>query len=156
MLWSSIREFFLQEDGGQDVQGQSGSEEGTRESNEINNGKNIEDNVIDVEECIKHGWRYLNLKPYEVYKLTHKEFSIISKENIEVTHDRREELALAALMNSVAYRGKGEKGKLPSITELYDRNSERKANSMEDIMKQQQEAMTWLSKHKIVNKEKSN
>lgn len=154
MLWDCIREFFLQEDGGQDVQERPGDESGIRESNEVEDGDGSP-SYVDVEQCIRHGWRYLQLKPYEIYKLTFKEFCIISEENVEATHDRREELALAAVMNSVAYRGKGEKGKLPSITELYDRNSERKADSMEDVVKQQQEAISWLSNRVIINKEES-
>jgi len=74
------------------------------------------------------------------------------EENVEYTHDRREEIAMSAIMNAVASRGKGKNGTIPNLKELYNRDSEGEKESMEDIVAKQEEAINWLSNKTIVNK----
>lgn len=107
--------------------------------------------MIDVEDCVRHGWRYLRLKPYEVYELSYREFIILSQENVEMTHDEREVIAMSAIMNAVASRGKGKQGKIPDITDLYDRNRTSEPEKVDDVFEQQREAMDWLSKFKLTS-----
>ena len=87
--------------------------------------------------------------PKHVYELTHKEFCMICEEQVEVTHDQNEKQAMYAIMYAAASRGKGKKGKLPKLTDLYDRQkTEKKSNtdnSFDDAMEKQKHAQEWLS-----------
>lgn len=85
-------------------------------------------------------------------ELSHKEFIILCEENLEMTHDRREEEAMFALMYSVASRGKGKKGKLPKVHELYDRDSMKEPEKVEDVLEQQQQAIDWIRNFTIAEK----
>lgn len=110
--------------------------------------------MINVEDCVRHGWRYLRLKPYEVYELSHKEFVILSEESVEMTHDKREESAVNAIMNAVASRGKGKQGKIPEVSELYNRDKMGEPKEeVNDVMQRQVEAMEWLQNFNIVPKD---
>src|SRR5699024_10990190 len=100
------RLFFLQEDVRQDVQERPGSEETARRTDEVREDEG-RDGYIDVEKFVRHGWRYLGLLPKEVYEMTHREFSILSEENVERTHDMREQEAMYAIIYAAADRGKG-------------------------------------------------
>lgn len=74
---------------------------------------------------------------------------MLSEETVELTHDRREELALSAVMNAVSSRGKGKNGKIPSVEELYDRGKTVEPKDVKDVFEKQQEAMEWLSNFRI-------
>jgi hypothetical protein len=81
--------------------------------------------------------------------LTHKEFTIIAQENAERTHDRNEQEAMYAIMYAAAERGKGKKGKLPKISDLYNRDSlkgktEKEDNTIEDLVEKQEHTKKWL------------
>lgn len=105
--------------------------------------------MIDIDNLIKVGWRFLGLKPFEVLRLTYREFALISEENIEKTHDAHEKQAMYAIINAAASRGKGKKGTLPSVEDLYKRTSEKeeakKERTEEDIIAEQEHAREWLS-----------
>lgn len=64
-------------------------------------------------------------------------------------------MAFSAIMNAAASRGKDKKGTIHKIHELYDRNAESKPDTIEDVLKQQEEAMSWLSNKTIVPKTNS-
>lgn len=77
--------------------------------------------------------------------MTHREFTILSEENVEYTHDMREQEAMYAIMYAVASRGKGKKGEMFTVKELYDR--EDKGNpeeKVEDAVNRHEEAKDWL------------
>lgn len=95
----------------------------------------------------------MELKPSEVLDLTHKEFSMISEENVEKMHDRNEEFALHAIMSAAASRGKGKKGELPSVTDLYKRPTDEdmaKDDKTEEVLREELEhTKEWLSQFDI-------
>lgn len=95
------------------------------------------------------GWRYLDIRPDEVLSLTHKEFTILLEEQEEKNHDNNEQQAMYAIMYAAASRGKGKKGKLPKLKDLYDRDAvqgtNKKEESFEDIVEKQRQAERWLS-----------
>lgn len=82
-------------------------------------------------------------------RLTHREFVILSEENVERTHDENEREAMYALMYAVAHRGKGKRGKLPTVTELYNRDNmtsdSGSKNKAEEVIEKQRYAEEWLS-----------
>lgn len=88
----------------------------------------------------------MRLLPKHVLEMTYREFSMIAEENIERTHDENERSAMIAIMNAAASRGKGKQGKLPSISDLYERpTSEDVAiRKTEDIIEQKNHAEEWL------------
>lgn len=74
---------------------------------------------------------------------------MICEENVERTHDENEQKAMTAIMNAAASRGKGKKGKLPKVEELYKRPSadanQDKGQTVEDIRAQQEHTKEWLA-----------
>ena len=96
---------------------------------------------------MRHGWRYLGLKPNEILSMTYREFALICEENVERTHDENERAAMVAIMNAAASRGKGKNGKLPSLDDLYKRpNAEDVAKQKtEDLVEQKRHAEEWLA-----------
>lgn len=97
---------------------------------------------------MRHGWRYMDLRPEHVLRMTHKEFLMLSEESVEKTHDSNEKIAMASLMNAVSSRGKGKKGKLPKLTDLYDRDSVvggNKETEVEDKFERHKAAQDWLT-----------
>lgn len=74
---------------------------------------------------------------------------MICEENVERTHDENERSAMVAIMNAAASRGKGKKGKLPDLADLYKRPSEEEMKkapeTVEDIREQQAHTEEWLS-----------
>lgn len=91
----------------------------------------------------------MGLKPFEVLEMSYREFALISEENVEKTHDENERHAMYAIINAAASRGKGKKGTIPSVAELYKRpNSEdeaKKERTEEDIRAEQEHAQEWLA-----------
>jgi len=79
--------------------------------------------------------------------MTHREFSILCEENVKRTHDENEREAMYAIMYAVASRGKGKKGKIPELHELYKRPTDvsRAESKIEDLFEKQKEAEKWLS-----------
>lgn len=82
--------------------------------------------------------------------MTYREFVMISNANVDRTHDENERLAMTAIMNAVASRGKGKKGTIPKLEDLYKRPSEddkvKKVDTPEDLRKKQAESQAWISK----------
>jgi len=110
-----------------------------------------------VDKCIRHGWRYLGLKPMEILMCTYREFTMICEENIEKTHDQNERAAMIAIMNAAASRGKGKKGKLPKLEELYQRPTsvhEEGSKTVEDIRAEQKHTSEWLSQFDLTKLER--
>lgn len=72
---------------------------------------------------------------------------MLCEENVEKTHDFNEREAMYAIMYAAASRGKGKKGKLPSLSDLYKRpTSEDMAKiRSENLIEKQQEAERWIS-----------
>lgn len=81
--------------------------------------------------------------------MTYREFALISEENIEKTHDSHEREAMYAIINAAASRGKGKKGILPSVEDLYKRpgaeEEAKKERTEEDIKAEQEHAQEWLA-----------
>lgn len=106
------------------------------------------------------GWRFLGLKPFEVLQLTYKEFAIISEENIEKTHDENEQEALYSIMSAAASRGKGKKGKIPKVDELYKRPSDddlsNSKETEEDIRAEYEYTKEWLAQFDFSKFDKEN
>lgn len=68
------------------------------------------------------------------------------EENTELMHDDNEKNAMYAIMNAAAYRGKGKKGQLPSVSDLYKRPSEKQeVKTEQDIREMQEHTKDWLS-----------
>lgn len=101
------------------------------------------------------GWRFLDLHPNEVLALTYREFTILCEEQEEKNHDKNEQQAMYAIMYAAASRGKGKKGKLPKLKDLYDRESikgeDKKEESFEDIIEKQKHAEKWLSQFDLTD-----
>lgn len=93
--------------------------------------------------------------------MTPKEFMIVCEENVERTHDERERMALQAIYNAAASNGiqegtkKSPKTRLPSLKELYDRNSnakpEDKQAEAEHMVEQQRHTEEWLAQYDLSN-----
>lgn len=79
--------------------------------------------------------------------MTHREFVMLCEENVDRTHDFNEREAMYAIMYAAASRGKGKRGKLPEVSDLYKRPDadEIARSKAEDVFEQQQKAMEWLS-----------
>lgn len=83
--------------------------------------------------------------------MTHREFAIIGQENVERTHDENEREAMYAIMYAAASRGKGKRGKLPNVDDLYKRPSldeisgKSKEESAEDLRAKHEHTMEWIS-----------
>lgn len=108
-----------------------------------------------MDECVRKGWRYLELRPNHVYELTHREFVLLCEENAERTHDENEREAMYAIIYAAASRGKGKQGKLPSVHELYKRpENEVEASNGEDKLdpiEQQRHAEEWLAQFDLTS-----
>ena len=95
----------------------------------------------------------MDLLPDEVLALTYREFTLLCEEQEEKNHDKNEQQAMYAIMYAAASRGKGKKGKLPKLKDLYDRESvkgeRKKEESFEDIVERQKHAEQWLSQFNI-------
>lgn len=77
--------------------------------------------------------------------MTHRDFSIISEENVERSHDVLEREAFTAIMNAAASRGKGKKGELPSVKDLYNREADKTPEeTVQDAIERHEEAKDWL------------
>lgn len=78
------------------------------------------------------------------------------EESVEQTHDENERQAMYAIMNAAASRGKGKKGKIPTVKELYDRNAQGKGkkDDVEDALEQQKRAEEWLANFDLSKFEK--
>lgn len=89
----------------------------------------------------------MRLLPKHVLEMTYREFVIISEENVERTHDENERSAMIAIMNAAASRGKGKRGKLPKVDELYKRptSEEMAKERTENIIEQKNHAEDWLA-----------
>ena len=89
MQRSRSQQFFLQENSRQAIEGQSASEESTR------NAYGLTD---DCDVAIADGWRYLRLTPREIESLTPREFAILMSAENEARMDEYELLAVQAMM----------------------------------------------------------
>ena len=56
----------------------------------------------------------------------------------------REQEAFYAIMYAAASRGKGKQGKLPSVSDLYNRNGAATEEKVEDALDMQRQAYEWL------------
>lgn len=70
---------------------------------------------------------------------------MLSEENVERTHDLREQEAFYAIVYAAASRGKGKNGKLPSVTDLYNREGVPSEEKVEDALEMQKQAYDWLN-----------
>lgn len=82
--------------------------------------------------------------------MTYKEFAMISEENIERMHDTNEQETMYAIIHAAASRGKGKKGKIPEVSDLYKRPSEQDReltaeDKEEDMRDKYEHTMDWLS-----------
>lgn len=89
----------------------------------------------------------MRLLPKCVLEMTHREFTMVCEENVERTYDENERSAMIAIMNAAASRGKGKKGKLPTVDELYKRplSDEVVQEKTESLIEQKRHAEEWLS-----------
>lgn len=98
---------------------------------------------------MSHGWRYMGLQPFEILRMTYREFVLVSRSNVERTHDENERLAMLAIMSAAASRGKGKQGKIPKLEELYKRPTDeevaKKTDTVEDLREKQKHTSEWLS-----------
>lgn len=70
---------------------------------------------------------------------------MLSEENVEYTHDIREQEALFAIMYAAASRGKGKKGEMFAVEELYNRDgTSDKKETVDDALARHEEAKEWL------------
>lgn len=82
---------------------------------------------------------------------------MVSKANVERTHDENERLAMSAIMNAAASRGKGKKGEIPKLEELYKRPTTEELfekddkTKAEEVLEKQRNASEWLSQFNITN-----
>lgn len=71
---------------------------------------------------------------------------MICEENVERSHDENERAAMIAIMHAAASRGKGKKGTLPKVSDLYKRPSENEPKQTEeDIREQYEHTKEWLA-----------
>lgn len=78
--------------------------------------------------------------------MTYREFAMICEENVERSHDENERAAMIAIMNAAASRGKGKKGKLPDVKDLYKRPSEQEQKQTEqDLREHYEHTKEWLA-----------
>jgi hypothetical protein len=91
---------------------------------------------------LSDGWRYLGLKPAEVYALTHREFTILLNAQRERQYDEFEREAMFAMMYESAHRAKR-----PKASDLFKRpkNGEKDERKLEAMAKQAEHASEWLS-----------
>lgn len=89
----------------------------------------------------------MQLKPKDVLELTHKEFIMLSEENVNRTHDMNEQAAMTSIMSAAASRGKGKKGKLPSVSDLYKRPSDDSEAETEENLRQSYEDINERLSH---------
>ncbi|MBU5266301.1 hypothetical protein [Virgibacillus proomii] len=63
-------------------------------------------------------------------------------------HDENEREALYAIMYAAASRGKGKKGELPKVEDLYPRpgTEERKQQEMRDMVEEKKRTDEWLKR----------
>lgn len=63
-------------------------------------------------------------------------------------HDENEREALYAIMYAAASRGKGKKGELPKVEDLYQRPGaeERKQQEMRDMIEEKKRTDEWLKR----------
>lgn len=83
--------------------------------------------------------------------MTYREFTLVSEENVERTHDENERYAMVAIMNAAASRGKGKKGALPSLEDLYKRPTAEDITRerTESLIDKNREATEWLSQFNL-------
>jgi hypothetical protein len=88
------------------------------------------------------GWRFLGLKPSEVYALTHREFSILLKAQRERQYDEFERQAMFVMMRESAHRAKR-----PKVSDLFKRprNGEQDERELEAKAEQAEHANEWLA-----------
>lgn len=124
--------FFLQADGRESDEEESGNEESNRTASELN----------EVERAIFDGRRYLGLSAPQVLSLTPREFAIEMRAFVEANNDEYEKQALLAIWHRKAQHEKRIK-----TTDLFKRpkDEERAQKNVEDIRAKQAETMRWLS-----------
>jgi hypothetical protein len=91
------------------------------------------------------GWRYLGLKPSEVYALTHREFMLLLKAQRERQYDEFEREAQFAIMYEKAHREKR-----PKSTDLFKRPAtEQDEQTLKQKAEQAKHAAEWLAQFKF-------
>ncbi|MGF7528522.1 phage tail assembly chaperone [Bacillus paralicheniformis] len=96
------------------------------------------------------GWRYLQMKPEDVYALTPREFHILIQAQTERNGDELERKAFEAIMREKAHREKN-----PKPSDLYKRDSadSPKKKTVEEMAEQAKHTAEWLSQFDIARKE---
>ncbi|WP_412733872.1 phage tail assembly chaperone [Heyndrickxia sporothermodurans] len=94
---------------------------------------------------MEDGWRYLGLKPVEVYELTPREFALILTAQQKRRYDEYEREATLAIMRESAHRAKR-----PKASDLFKRPKddadERKLMKKAELAEHQAE---WLAQFAI-------
>lgn len=83
--------------------------------------------------------------------MTYRELAILLEEEGEYIHDINEREAMFAIMYAAASRGKGKKGKLPKVSDLYNRDkisgsssSEEGRDKVEELAEKNEHTRKWL------------
>ena len=87
------------------------------------------------------GWRYLSLKPSEIYLLTPREFTLLMMAQRERQYDDYERQSHFIIMRENAHRAKR-----PKASDLYKRPADEKAEAkLQEGAEKAQHASEWLA-----------
>lgn len=90
------------------------------------------------------GWRYLGLKPSDVYALTPREFNVLLKAQQERQYDGLEREAYVTIMRESAHRAKR-----PKASDLFRRPKPGEERKLAHKAEQAEEAAAWLAQFDI-------
>lgn len=90
------------------------------------------------------GWRFLELKPDEVYALTPREFSVLLNAQQERRYDELEREAHVSIMRESAHRSKR-----PKASDIFRRPKPGEEKRLEKKAEQAKEAAEWLAQFNI-------
>lgn len=98
-----------------------------------------------MDEAIKNGFRFLRLQPFEVYRLTPREFYLMMEGRQEQIYDELEIYSLKAIMMRRIYHENPKKEL--KATDLFKRpdGSEEEQVSQEELKKQLETQQAWLN-----------
>lgn len=127
--------FFLQSDGNQDDEEQSGNEESSRTVEGLGELDVVDQAIFDAR-------RYLGMSSAETLSLTPRELAIEMRAYTEYVYDEYERMASQAMMTRAAYHAKKLK---PS--QLFKRPVDGSSvkNRAEHVRKRTEETMKWLA-----------
>ncbi|WFP01572.1 phage tail assembly chaperone [Bacillus subtilis] len=129
-----MEQFFLQENSGK------ASEE--RSESGGNAGGDF-----GIDQVLRDAWRYLSLKPDEVYALTPREYYLLIQAQQDKKFDQYDDLASLAMMIGKVRSAK----KSIKQSDLFKRpkTADDEANIPQEVIAKQQQASEWLSQFDI-------